>query len=64
MAKQQRRSNKTKVKPVSPALHSEVIQTRVSPTLLKRIRDAAEQETISVAAYMRRMLKTYTPGGA
>jgi predicted HicB family RNase H-like nuclease len=40
-----------------------LVQARVPAELYKRIERNAKQELISVAAYVRRTLQNYVPGG-
>lgn len=48
--------------PAQPA-PSRLVQARVPAELYKRIERCANAEMISVAAYVRRTLKNYVPGG-
>lgn len=49
--------------PVPPAPPTRLVQARVPAELYKRIERNAREEMISVAAYVRRTLKNYVPGG-
>jgi len=55
--------SKPKVDPARWPEFSVIIQTRVTPDLAKRIAAYAHAETITVAAYVRRLLTNQVPGG-
>lgn len=40
-----------------------LIQTAIPIALYERVERCANTEMISIAAYVRRMISTYTPGG-